>query len=112
MLVELDLFSGRPAPRWHLGPGAAEEFRTLSAALPPAGTVTHPREPGLGYRGFTVTDGDTVVRVFAGRVTGGATSRADPGRYLERWLLSRLPPPLHHLRPVVAAAIDEDGRND
>ncbi|MEU1312385.1 hypothetical protein ABZ419_26325 [Streptomyces cinnamoneus] len=109
MLVELDLFSGRPAPRWHLDPGAADEFRTLTASLPPAGTVTQPRPPGLGYRGFTVTDGDRVVRVFAGRVTEGATSRADPGRYLERWLLSRLPPPLRNLHPVVAAAIDEDG---
>ncbi|MCA6094776.1 hypothetical protein LE181_21705 [Streptomyces sp. SCA3-4] len=111
MLVELDLFSGCPAPRWHLGPGAAEEFRTLTAALPPTGPVSRPRSPGLGYRGFTVTDGDTVVRVFAGRVTEGTTSRDDPGRHLERWLLSRLPPPLRHLRPVVAEAIDEDGRD-
>ncbi|MEX2981813.1 hypothetical protein [Streptomyces sp. C36] len=110
MLVELDLFSGRPAPRWRLDPGAAEEFRTLTAALPPARTAPQPQEPGLGYRGFVVTDGDKVTRVFAGRVTEGTTSRADPDRSLEHWLLSRLPSPLSPLRPVVTAALDEDDR--
>ncbi|MEU1377569.1 hypothetical protein ABZ442_28510 [Streptomyces triculaminicus] len=112
MLVELDLFSGRPAPRWRLDPGAAEEFRTLTAALPPAGTAPQPRTPGLGYRGFIVTDGEKVTRVFAGHVTEGTTSRVDRDRSLEHWLLSRLPSPLHHLRPMVAAALAENDRDD
>ncbi|GHG78827.1 hypothetical protein GCM10018779_59160 [Streptomyces griseocarneus] len=108
MLVEVDLFSGRPNPRWRLGPRAAEEFRTLTAGLPPAGPVARPPSPGLGYRGFTVTDADRVIHVFAGRVTEGTTSRTDPDRSLEHWLLTRLPSSLRHLHSVVAEALEND----
>ncbi|GGX74777.1 hypothetical protein [Streptomyces hiroshimensis] len=117
MLVELDLFSGRPNPRWRLDPGDAEEFCALTAGLPPAGPVARPQpqlpSPGLGYRGFTVTDADRVIHVFAGRVTEGTTSRTDRDRSLERWLLTRLPSSLHDLRSLVAEALDApstDGR--
>lgn len=110
MLVELELFSGRPDPRWCLDPGDAQEFRVLTAGLPLADpAAARPPAPGLGYRGFTVTDADRVVHVFAGRVTEGATSRSDPGRSVERWLLARLPLSLRDLRPSVAEAL-EDGR--
>ncbi|GAA0433052.1 hypothetical protein [Streptomyces luteireticuli] len=108
MLVELDLFSGRPNPRWRLAPGAAEEFRALTAGLPPAGPAARTPSPGLGYRGFTVRDADRVVHVFAGRVTEGDASRTDPGRSLERWLLAQLPSSLGHLCSVVAEALDGD----
>ncbi len=110
MLVELDLFSGRPNPRWRLDPGDAEEFRALTAGLPPAGPVAQPPSPGLGYRGFTVTDADRVIHVFAGRVTEGTTSRTDRDRSLEHWLLTRLPSSLRDLRPLVTEAL-EGGRD-
>ncbi|MBH1935243.1 hypothetical protein I5Q34_13325 [Streptomyces sp. AV19] len=107
MLVELDLYSGRPNPRWQLDSRAAGEFRTMTDSLAAADAARPPLPaPGLGYRGFTVVDGDRTVRVFGGRVELGADQRADPGRTVERWLLDRLPPPLSHLRALVAAAID------
>ncbi|WP_049714754.1 hypothetical protein [Streptomyces caatingaensis] len=110
MEVELDVYSGRPNPRWRLNSRDAGAFRALTAGLPPATTTARPAfpEPGLGYRGFTVRDGGRVLRVAAGRLTEGTASRPDPARSLERWLLSRLPPSLDDLRPLVAAALGEE----
>lgn len=105
MIVELHVFSGRPDPRWPLDPGAAAAFRTLLAGLARADTNPLPA-PGLGYRGFTVTDSEAVRHVFNGWITGGGATLADPGRTVERRLLGTLPPEFEPLRPVVAAAID------
>jgi hypothetical protein len=74
--VELDVFSGRPNPRWTVaGPRAAE----VSRRLPDAPVDAKPIEPpGLGYRGFLLGRGLREIRVFGGVVAFGldGTSKA------------------------------------
>jgi len=90
--VEVDLYSGRPNPRFNL-PDAAE-FERLLTGLPPASAGTDQVRDGLGYRGLRVT-GTSIGEVFiSGGVVeirdavGGVTRRTDPGRSLERWLVN------------------------
>jgi hypothetical protein len=61
MQVEIDLFSGRPNPRWRLKNQESAEFLKLFRALPPTemGTI----QDNLGYRGLIVT-------AFRGTITG------------------------------------------
>ena len=88
--VELDIFSGRPNPSWRLSAENATLFEQKLAALPAAetGRIANP----LGYRGFIVKSGDMTVKVQNGTVqvvrAESATYHQDPGRALERWLLS------------------------
>jgi len=89
--VEVDLYSGRPNPRFNL-PVAAEFERRLTG-LPPATAGTDQVRDGLGYRGLRIT-GASIGEVFvSGGVVeirdpiGGVTRRTDPGRSLERWLV-------------------------
>jgi hypothetical protein len=50
--VELDVFSGRPNPRWTLAGSRVDELRETVRDL----TSGEPRDiPGLGYRGFVLT---------------------------------------------------------
>jgi hypothetical protein len=89
--VEVDLYSGRPNPRFTL-PDVAEFERRLAGSPPPDAGTGQVRD-GLGYRGLRVSGtsvgevlvsgGVIEVRDAAGRVT----RRADPGRSLERWLI-------------------------
>jgi hypothetical protein len=51
--VELDVFSGRPNPRWTLPAELADTLRTELAERLPAEPQT---APGLGYRGFVITN--------------------------------------------------------
>ncbi|MEV5136042.1 hypothetical protein AB0K71_01480 [Streptomyces syringium] len=106
MIVELHVLSGRPDPRWPLDPGAAAAFRALLAGLARV-DAKPPPAPGLGYRGFTVTDSEAVRHVFNGWISVGDMTLADPGRTVERRLLDTLPPEFAHLGPVVAAALDD-----
>lgn len=70
--VELDIFSGRPNPRWAL---SAEAAKRLQADLEERATAESPAALGLGYRGFVIRNlsGDSgtppVVRVFRSVVT-------------------------------------------
>ncbi|KMO29930.1 hypothetical protein VQ02_28910 [Methylobacterium variabile] len=91
--VEVDLYSGRPNPRFPLSPAAAAELERRLDALPPAAAGAATRD-GLGYRGLRVAPGGRFADVFvsAGVVelrdrAGRTLSRADPGRRLERWLI-------------------------
>ena len=52
MIVELDIFSGRPNPTWDLSKDQADEFASRLTDLPPCDRV--PTVGGLGYRGFEV----------------------------------------------------------
>lgn len=49
--VVLDIFSGRPNPRWMLSEEQIEELKTKIGAFPSAKPKT---PPGLGYRGMRV----------------------------------------------------------
>jgi hypothetical protein len=90
--VELDIYSGRPNPRWVLN---AQEHSTLIQQL---GRLlpTQTGEPrlNLGYRGLIVTalEGDMAgfqeIVCSGGLVLGDSTQKfSDPDRSLERWLL-------------------------
>ncbi|MEV0616298.1 hypothetical protein AB0I81_23485 [Nonomuraea sp. NPDC050404] len=94
MLVEVDLYSGRPNPTFVLGEDETGEFRRRVGALPVAPGSPSPRE-GLGYRGLTVSSGpgaqpEAMISdgtVVVHRADGTEQWLADRGRALERWLL-------------------------
>jgi hypothetical protein len=106
MLVELDLFSGRPNPRWELDRQARHELKGLLDGLDPAlGAFAEP--PVLGYRGFRLLRGGSgPSRAYGGRVTTPEGALQDPARAIERFLLDRLPPRFGDLREIVAAELD------
>ena len=97
--VEVDLYSGRPNPAWHL---TAAETQSLlercdaSPSLPKTVAGAHTPE-GLGYRGLKVDllRGDRIqtLSVGDGKVVIEVPSSCqqyqlqDPERQLERWLL-------------------------
>lgn len=96
MQVEVDVYSGRPNPRWDLSPRQAEELRELVRQLP-GGEGEGFRPDNLGYRGLIVrgagsgeADFDELfigngIVVASGR--GGARKFIDSGRAVERWVL-------------------------
>ena len=101
MLVELDIFSGRPNPVWRLDDRAAGEVRRRLAALSPS-PARAADPPGLGYRGFTCTDAADTWRAFHGIVSSRKVALADPGKTIERFLLEHLPVEYLTLRPKIA----------
>jgi hypothetical protein len=95
MDVEVDLYSGRPNPRFELAPDRAVELSRRLSALPPLLDRSAPAE-ALGYRGLRVEGGpgDPFVEVTVNRGivvvrgSGGVEQwLQDSGRALERWLL-------------------------
>jgi hypothetical protein len=96
MDVEVDLYSGRPNPRFRLDPAAAAELMRRLAALPPLSGPATPRET-LGYRGLRIDAGvaespATEIVVSDGVVIvrdrdGAERLLKDPHRGLERWLI-------------------------
>ena len=75
--VELDVFSGRPNPRWPLTPEEAEDLSArISRLAPVSGTRDVPT--GLGYRGFNVysaTTGAPQLWLYVGRGVVRVTER-------------------------------------
>jgi hypothetical protein len=95
MYAELDLFSGRPNPRWELTAEEGRELRARLSALPEArqGAILET----LGYRGIVVTApngtgaGLLRITISAGVVLvekpdGTRQYFVDRGRALERWV--------------------------
>jgi hypothetical protein len=103
MLVELDLFSGRPNPCWRLDERDHREFLKLQGRLSPTPAALDP--PPLGYRGFVCTDRSGTRRVYKGYVRTPHGVFDDPSFSLERFLLSRLPPQFAPLRSRIAAQL-------
>src|SRR5882724_5553115 len=85
--IELDVFSGRPNPRWLLSPSQEIEWAIRLDSLPNAAGQDMPEPPGLGYRGFTVR-ADKQVRVYGGLAQIDDETYLDVRRNLEKWLLS------------------------
>jgi len=73
MIVELDVFSGRPNPTWSLSAEQVKELIGLFQNLPPADQSAP--ETGLGYRGFLISNPDRAgglakhIRIYGGIVT-------------------------------------------
>ncbi len=91
--VVLDMFSGRPNPKWKLSVTQVEELKSKLAGLP----LSRPREPpGLGYRGIVIINHSkdpelpSHIRaydsVLAVAKTGKMTYFRDVNR-IEDWLL-------------------------
>jgi hypothetical protein len=90
MIVELDIFSGRPNPRWELGEPARRELYRTEQALNLAEAAAN-APPPLGYRGFVYAiDGET-RRAYLGQVECGGSLLDDPEHSIERLLLDALP---------------------
>jgi hypothetical protein len=105
LLIELDVFSGRPNPRWELDEPSAEALRQLVRRLA-AATDRPPEPPGLGYRGFVITDATGRSRAYKGYVIKSEVVLADPSSSVERFLLDRLPAEFQELRRRVAVELE------
>jgi hypothetical protein len=93
VVVELDIFSGRPNPTWTLSDTDRAHLLEQLARLPAASAAEF--DTNLGYRGFIVRMANaaetSVVRIQRGKVDVSAAGRdlysSDPKRGMERWLL-------------------------
>jgi hypothetical protein len=108
LLVELDIFSGQPNPRWRLNDQDTDELRQLLTRLALA-TESAPEPPGLGYRGFLLTDDTGQSRAYKGHVTTPDGVYTDPGSSVERFLLDRIPPEYQELRRRITIEGDVRG---
>ena len=104
MLVELDVFSGRPNPRWQFDERSARQLRRLLSRLT-ASTVAPPEPPALGYRGFLYADAMGRCRAYQGYVRTSRAVLADPSFSIERFLLDRLPAEFAPLRRRIASEL-------
>lgn len=96
MDVEVDLYSGRPNPRFRLEPAAAAELMRRLATLRPLPGYATPRDT-LGYRGLRIEAGAAESPVTEIVVSNGVVFVRDRGgaerlledlhRGLERWLI-------------------------
>lgn len=96
MQIELDIFSGRPNPRWTLTKQQMIDWNHLLQELP-EGEANVESPPGLGYRGFIVAPVDAsqvecdYVRVYRETITVRHECKrsqfSDWDRTLERFLL-------------------------
>jgi hypothetical protein len=93
--VELDIFSGRPNPQW-LFPAAAVR-RVVEQVMRSPDSFPAPPVPGLGYRGFIVSNPPgsqllpATIRVYNGTISlisrkGGGTIQDSVG--LEQELIA------------------------
>lgn len=113
MDVEVDLYSGRPNPRFHLEQEVATELMRLLTDLPPLSGHAAPRET-LGYRGLRIMGMDEspvaeiVVSggvVFVRDRDGAERQLKDPDRRLERWIIDT---GATKLDPGAVAAVNQD----
>ena len=99
MVVELDIFSGRPNPRWHLTEDEAAQVASLIESLELAEGDPSPNPPGLGYRGFRLSDSaGPPYWAYGGFVLSSEALLADPSRRVEHFLLDHLPAEFNELR--------------
>ncbi len=66
MTVELDVFSGRPNPRWELTEQERQRVEKLLSGPPEEADPGTGAKAGLGYRGFVLTEGARRIRAGAG----------------------------------------------
>jgi hypothetical protein len=90
LLVELDIFSGRPNPRWELDEIQGMELRQMQSLLE-ASNQTPAEPPALGYRGFWYSDAAGRIHAYRGTITTARAVLADPSLSIERYLLNQLP---------------------
>jgi len=69
MQVELDVFSGRPNPAWEVP--SARATLLLGQVRSSPESSEKPFLPDLGYRGFILHSGLTLIRVYQGQIIIG-----------------------------------------
>ena len=91
MIIELDVYSGRPNPNWTLSKSEAQIVNGMIEGLP---VVSADPQPGLGYRGFIISSvgaHSKKITVGNGFVSianeGGATLHYRDNTGLERRLI-------------------------
>jgi len=105
MLVELDVFSGRPNPRLELAEYGSRKLGGLQSLL--NATNRAPAEPpALGYRGFLYSDATGSVRAYRGYVKTARAVFADPAFSVERFLLEQVPAEYAALCERIASELD------
>jgi hypothetical protein len=113
MEVEVDLYAGRPNPRWPLDPTLTGELLERLAALPSLVGPAQARDR-LGYRGLRITGDQSELLaeilvsdgvVIAKEPGGGSYMRQDRGRELERWIIETGGP---NLDPAVLVVLRRD----
>lgn len=88
--VELDVFSGRPNPRWELGPRDAARLRAMHRELTRSG-IQLPGPPALGYRGMVYEIDGRRWRAWGGALHGSDGVWLDTQRGIERFLVGTMP---------------------
>lgn len=106
-IVELDIFSGRPNPRWELSLPDVRSLRSLQRFLRPASSAPF-EPPGLGYRGFGYELDGSVWQAYRGFVIGKGLVLAVPGSRIERLLLASTPAEFGELVARIRASVDDD----
>ena len=101
MLAELDVFSGRPNPRWRLDAMDTQEVHRLLSRLQALGHDPV-QPPGLGYRGFTFWDTTGAYRAYRGQVFTPSVVLADHSSSIERFMLAHAPDEVAPLRERIA----------
>lgn len=104
MFIELDVFSGRPNPRWEIDGLRSQELLQLQRRLKVISREP-PEPPALGYRGFCYSDATGPVRVYFGYVRTAREVLADPSFDIERYLLDQVPGEFADLRKRIASEI-------
>ncbi len=91
--VELDIFSGRPNPKWSL---SSKDTKTLAAMIEKLPrTKSTSIFDGLGYRGFVVNSSTPIAGVNSIKIykqvvkLDAANYRKDSDKTIERWLLTK-----------------------
>jgi hypothetical protein len=96
MIVELDIFSGRPNPTWEFSKEQTDEFASRLTDLPPCDRAL--AIGGLGYRGFEVRDpgerSDLPARIriqdgFIYLIEDDRTRCFEDKRGIEPWLIEQ-----------------------
>lgn len=93
--VMLDIFSGRPNPKWMLSEEQVDELKVKVDKLPMSKPIIPPR---LGYHGFVVTNLSKdqrlpdQIKVYNSVITivhEGKTSCYEDGNNVEEWLIKQ-----------------------
>jgi len=113
MVVELDIFSGRPNPRWQLSEGETAHFTRLIKQLERASVGSPPAPPGLGYRGFRlIGPAGSPSWAYGGFIQSPRGLLADPRRRVERFLLKHMPSDFSDLRRPLEDDLGDVTRGD
>lgn len=94
--VTLQVFSGRPDPKWLLSEAQVDELKAKLNSLPSADAAEPKVPPGLGYRGVRVTNASKVsllperIIAYSGVLAithKGTTIYRQDVQHAEEWLL-------------------------